>query len=250
MLRKVGTLAISADTVFERRARDSGPERERRRHSEADGELPPCAQRRLLLGKVENGGIDHGARHGQDVCYSHQSLTACLRVVATRVDGSWFDLCRGECRPARRCLRHDRLERVCIGQTAERSAERKGAEPLGPRVQRRMRRRLPRVRRPGRYAQGLVRFDVGRRRRHDHREAILLVRQHVGRQHPEPPLAVPAPSERNLQGPSQGHLLAAAIVDQQHRRSRHARPQQDQRNPTQPRGHRAGEGRPFTSAVS
>ena len=247
---KDGTLAISADTVFERRARDAGAERERRRYSETDGELPPSAQRRLALGDIEDGGIDHGARCRQEVGDAHQSLTACLRAVPTRIDGGWLDLHRCECRPTRRRHRHDRLEWVRIRQAPERSAEREGTEPFRPPVQRRMRRRQPRVRHPCRHAQALVRFDVRRRRRGDHREAVLLVRQHVGRQHPEPPLAVAAPRERNLQGLPQSHLLPAAVVDQQHHWSRHATPLQDQRNPTQPRGHRAVEGKPFSRAAS
>lgn len=249
-MRKVGTLAISADHVFRRRARDSGAERERRRHAEADGELPPGAQRRLLLGEVEDGGIDHGARHRQDVGDGHQSLTACFGSVAARVDACLLELDRCECRPASRRRRHDRLERMRIGQAAKRSAEREGAEPFRPRVQRRVRRCQARVRRPRRCAQALVRLDVCRRRRRDHREAVVLVRQHVGRQHPEAPFAFAAASQRDPQGPPLGQQLPSPVVDKQHHRSRHARPQQDQRNPSQPRGHRAVEGKPFSSAAS
>ncbi len=213
-MRKVGTLAICAGNVFRRRERDSGPERERRRHAEADGELAPGAQRRLLLGEVEDGGIDHGARRRQDVGDGHQSLAACFGAVTPRIDACLLDLDRCEGRPASRCRRHDRLERVRIGQAAKRSAEHESAEPFRPRVQRRVRWRLPRVRRPCRRAQVRVRLDVRRRRRRDHREAVLLVRQHVGRQQPEPSLAAVAPNERNLQGPPLGHQLPSPVVDQ------------------------------------
>lgn len=233
--------------MFGRRACDSGPERKRRRHAEADGELSPCAQRQLVAG---GDGGDDGARRRQHIGDGCQSLLACFRTVPTRIDDGLLERFRRDRRPAsgRHC--HGRLKWMRLRQASKRPTQHVGAKPFRPGVQCRMRRRLPRVRRPGRSAKAVVCFDVSRRQRRDHREAVPLVRQHVGRQHPEPPLAPAAPSQRNAQRQLQRCRLAAVIVDQQHRRSQDTRPRHDQRNPTQPRGHRAVEGRPFSSVVS
>ena len=136
------------------------------------------------------------------------------------------------------------------GQPTERSAEDKGAEPFGPGVHRRVRRRVPGVRLPSRCAQALVGLDVRRGDRGDHRQAVVLVRQHVRRQQPETTFASQATSQRHLQCAPLGDRLSAAVVDQQDHRSRDARPQNRQRGPRQPSGHRTVEGRPFNNAAS
>jgi hypothetical protein len=253
-MRKTGTLRIESDHVFRRRAPNSGAERERCGNPETHRELSQGTQwqeiGRQVETDVECGDGEPGARRCQDVGDGDQALATGAAAIAT-----WVDLCRllrlrRQRRPARGDGRHDRLVGMCVWQPAERPAEHEGTEPFDPGVQGRVGRHLAGVRRPGRRAQALVGLHVRRSGRGDHRQAVTLVRQDVGRKQPEAPAADPATSQRHRQHLLHGDCLTLTVVDQQDSRPVDARPQNRQRGPRQPLGHRSVEGSPFNIAAS
>ena len=251
---KAGTLGIANEDEFKRRAPDSGAERERCGHSGLNRELPPAAQPRSIARHleldIEPGEVEHRPRRCQDLGDGNQALAPRFGAVAQWIDGRRPPRRRVQRRPTCGDDGHRRLVGMGVGQAAERSAEHEGAEPLGPGMQSRVCRRLPSVRRPSHRAQTLVVLDMRPGDRADHRQAVVLVRQDVGRQQPATTLAGPATDQRHGKHAALGDQLTAAIVDQQDHRSRDARPQNRQRGPRQPCGHRRVEASPFNNAAS
>lgn len=251
-MRKTGTLGIANDHVFKRRASDSGAERERCRDADSDGELTPRAQWDAVGNEVEfdRGNIGDRPRQRQDAGDCEQAIVARFGVVAAWVDARWRLQHFRQLRPARSRRRRDGLERVRVRQAAEQPTEHEGTEPLGPRIQSRVRWCLSRVRPPRCHAQAVVGLDVCRGDRGDHRQAIALVRQHVRRQHAESTFADRATGQRDRQGQPCRYNFTAAIIDQQHRRPRDSRTQNRQVGPEQPRGQRVVGGSPFNNSDS
>lgn len=251
-MKKAGTFAIASTHVFKRRAFESGAERKRCGDSESDCELSEGAQRQSIVRPIEidieRGDVEHDRGQRQDAGDGGQALTTCRGAVARRIDQRRLERRRLQHRPTRSDDGDDRLVGMCTGETPEGSTEHMGAEPLGPRVHGRVCWCPSRVRRRGCIAQALVGLDVLRRERGDHRQAVVLVRQDVGRQQPEAALADLAKDQRYRQLPLLSDQLIT-VMDQQHHRPVDARSQQHQRNPTQSRGHRRVEGSPFNNAA-
>jgi hypothetical protein len=143
---------IRAATVFNRRARKSAREHQHARARPQKGETPALGQ------GVRNRCVRHPPRHRHEHRHARQALAARLRAVAALIHP---ECClhhrRERCHPGLG-LDHEAAERRTTGLTA-RQTEHMGPEPLGPTMQRGVRRgvlaeqipnHVAQARRPGR----------------------------------------------------------------------------------------------------
>ena len=207
--------------MFNRRARQAAAKHEH-------GQLRPQKSETATLGhgvRVRQAGDGRDHRHRADDRL--QPVAPRLRPVTPRIDShvqahrvshSWHPSVGIAHEPAHRCST----------DTAARSIERVGAEPLGPPVQRRVRRRPLAELRPRHLPQAPPPSRVLRHLVLDHHQPVGLARQCVAGQHPRPG---PAPrASRKCYARGQMHRLENAVIVwlQQHQATRNRRPRQPQ----------------------
>ena len=131
------------------------------------------------------------------------------------------------------------------------STQREGAETLGPRVQRRVGRRLADELLQDAVAQALVFDNVRLAKPGDDREAVVLQRQHVAWQHANA-LATGARHQRDREGLLGGYSLPVTVAHEHDHRPRKPRTREPEFSPWHP-GQRACAGTtssPFTSSAA
>jgi hypothetical protein len=166
---------IRATTAFDRRARESAGKEQHARIRPQKGETPALGQ------GVHHRCVRHQPCHRHQHRHARQALAASLRAVAALIDP---ERClhhrRERCLPGLG-LDHEAAERHTTDLTA-RQTEHMGTEPLGPTVQRRVRRGARAEQLPSHVAQARRALGVGARQLGDHGHRVLLVGQDVVRQ--------------------------------------------------------------------
>ena len=167
---------IRATTLFNRRARKSAGKNQHARIRPHQGETPALGQH------VRGPRARHQLRHRNEHRHARQALAAPLRAVAPFVHPERrLHHLPERCHPGLR-LDQEAAERHTTGLTA-RQTEHVGTEPLGPTVQRRVRRGALAEQIPNHAAQARGPSGVGARQLGDHRHRIALVGQYVVRQY-------------------------------------------------------------------
>jgi hypothetical protein len=166
---------IRATTAFDRRARESAGKDQHARIRPHQGETPALGQ------GLQHRCVRHQPCHRHEHRHARQALAAPLRAVAALIDRErCLHHLRERCHPGLG-LDHEAAERHTTDLTA-RQTEHMGTEPLGPTVQRRVRRGALTEQIPSHAAQARRALGVGARQLRDHGHRILLVGQDVVRQ--------------------------------------------------------------------
>ena len=158
--------------LFNRRARESAREEQHARTRPHQGETPALGQ------GVQHRCVRHQPCHRHEHRHARQALAARLRAVAALIHPErCLHHLRDRCHPGLG-LDHEAAERHTIGLTA-RQTEYMGAEPLGPTVQRRVRRGALAEQIPNHVAQARRALGVGARQFGDQCHRVALVGQDV-----------------------------------------------------------------------
>ena len=166
---------MRAATLFNRRARKSAREDQHARIRPQQGETPTLGQ------GVQHRCVRHQPCHRHQHRHARQALAATLRAVAALIDPERCLHHRCDRYHPGLGLDHEAAERHATGLTA-RQTEHMGAEPLGPAMQRGVRRGARAEQIPDHLAQARRALGVGARQLGDHGHRILLVGQDVVRQ--------------------------------------------------------------------
>jgi hypothetical protein len=166
---------IRATTAFDRRARESAGKDQHARARPHQGETPALGQ------GVRHRCVRHQPCHRHEHRHARQTLAASLGAVAALIHPErCLHQLRERCHPGLG-LDHEAAERHTTGLTA-RETEHMGPEPLGPAMQRGVRRGALAEQIPHHAAQTHRPSDVGARQLGDQHHRILLVGQDVVRQ--------------------------------------------------------------------
>jgi hypothetical protein len=213
---------IRAGTVFNRRARKSARKDQHARIRPQQGETP-------ALGQPVYGHLPkYQLRQRQEHRHARQALAAPLRAVAALIHPErCLHHLRHRCHPGLG-LDHEAAERHTTGLTAGQT-EYMGTKPLGPTVQRRVRRGALAEQIPNHLAQARGPLGVGARQLGDHRHRILLVRQDVVRQDAGSGAAPRATREHNRGLQVDADKLPEFVTFQQDHSARDDRGAQHQR---------------------
>ena len=164
-----------AATLFNRRARESARKDQHARARPHQGETPALGQ------GVHHRCVRHQPCHRHQHRHARQALAAPLRAVAALIHPKrCLHHLRERCHPGLG-LDYEATERHTTGLTA-RQTEHLGTEPLGPTVQRRVRRGALAEQLPSHAAQARRALGVGARQVGDQGHRLLLVGQDVVRQ--------------------------------------------------------------------
>ena len=208
--------------LFNRRAREAARKDQHARARPQQGETPALGQCRRCR------DTRHQRRHRHQHRHARQTLAARLRAVAALIDRErcLHHLCDRD-HPGLG-LEHEAAERHTTDLTA-RQTEHMGTEPLGPTVQRRVRRGARAEQLPSHLAQARRALGVGARQLGDHGHRIALVGQDVVRQDAGSGAAARATREHDRGLQVDADKLAERVALEQDDSARDARGAQHQR---------------------
>lgn len=225
--------------MFDRRAAPAGVERKRRRQPEGDRGQAPGAQRRDDDLGWPCGRRGECTRGGERAGDRDQALAALRRLVAERINQWGRGRGDGELRPALLGLRQDRAERHGVGPAAGGAAEYEGAEPFGPRVQRRVCGCLAGERVVGSFPQAAIADGMCLAELGDHGKSVALPWHHVARQQAEALATSAAGHQGELQHLPRRHPLPVNVAREHDDRPAHPRSREPECCPWQQAGQRA-----------
>ena len=217
-----GSWPRRARTLLNRRAREAARKDQHARARPQQGETPALGQCRRCR------DTRHQRRHRHQHRHARQTLAARLRAVAALIDRErcLHHLCDRD-HPGLG-LEHEAAERHTTGLTA-RQTEHMGTEPLGPTVQRRVRRGARAEQLPSHLAQARRALGVGARQLGDHGHRVALVGQDVVRQDAGSGAAARATREHDRGLQVDADKLAERVALEQDDSARDARGAQHQR---------------------
>lgn len=207
--------------MFDRRARNPARELERRRRRPRQHETAALAG----CVRMQHCGDERYQRHRADD--RSQAIPAWLGPVATRVRRDLRTQRRSNGRNAWLCLGDEPAHRCsAAANITTGTSQRVSAEPFGPAMQSRVRRRPVAELAPGDLPQAQFALRVVRDLVLDDGQTVGLALQHVAGQHSDPGSASATPGQHDPRSLDNGRRLAALVELEQHQATLDRRPGQ------------------------